>query len=197
MSPFNLRLPWAWRGGRQAGRSVSFHILCKSNIANGGQTLTELTNRFWDPLCRQLLDLYSGTVFLGTPHPSRGQKEEWLKLSLILWASSKFSKALLAQAEIEAAVVANLSEKFQQANMNEPIVSVYETQRTKIPEGLFKSKKEIVSICFLVVKHVLNLDSWFMRPSQILAPDTKFRSHQTQTISKWRRLSKEHSFITR
>ena len=84
-------------------------------------------------------------MFLGTPHPTFGQKGEWLKLSFILRASAKPSKALLAQAEIEAPVIANLSLKFQQANINGAIVSVYETQRTKIPDGLFQSKKELLS----------------------------------------------------
>ena len=55
------------------------------------------------------------------------------------------SKVLLAQAEIEAPVIANLSLKLQQANVDSKIISVYETRRAEIPDRLFQSKKELMS----------------------------------------------------
>ena len=106
--------------------------------------LTILSDHYYDPACQRILGLCSGTVFLGTPHPSFRRQEEWLRLSFILRASSKYSKGLLAQAEIEGPVVANLSLKFQQAGLEHAIVSVYETRSTKIPDGFFRSRRELV-----------------------------------------------------
>ncbi|KAF4633455.1 hypothetical protein G7Y89_g4662 [Cudoniella acicularis] len=112
--------------------------------------LTVLTDHYYNPACQHTLSQHIGTVFLGTPHPTFGQKNQWLRLSFILQTSSnKYAKALLAQAEIEAAIIANISLKFEQAGIEERIISVFETKPTKLSDGLFKSRKEIL------VDHVL------------------------------------------
>jgi hypothetical protein len=54
--------------------------------------------------------------------------------------------SILAQAELESATVANISAKFEENMLGTGIlvVSVYEAQKTKIGDGFFKSRKQLV-----------------------------------------------------
>lgn len=58
---------------------------------------------------------------------------------------SQFPKPVLAGAEQEAGIVANVSRMFQETGLEIPILSVYEKRKTKISSGIFKSTKDIVS----------------------------------------------------
>lgn len=63
---------------------------------------------------------------------------------------------MLAQAELEAAIVANVSQKFEEIGLEIPIISVYEQRKTKIGEGLFRSTTELVSLA--TVKQINGID---------------------------------------
>jgi hypothetical protein len=105
-----------------------------------------LHERYFDPVHQKLINLLSGVVFLGTPHPTYKNEKRWPYLGLILRSKSKFPKVVLAQAELEAAIVANVSQKFEEIGLEIPIISVYEQRKTKIGEGLFRSTTELVSL---------------------------------------------------
>jgi hypothetical protein len=63
------------------------------------------------------------------------------QMSLTLYTlSSKYSKVLLARAEVGAAIVVNISLKFEQAGIEDKIISVSEAKETKISEGLLNLK---------------------------------------------------------
>jgi hypothetical protein len=51
----------------------------------------------------------------------------------------------LVQAEMEAAIIANASLTFEEAGIEVPVLSAYETKATKINEGMFRSRKLVVS----------------------------------------------------
>jgi hypothetical protein len=56
----------------------------------------------------------------------------------------KLSRASLTQAEMEAAIIANVSLKFEEAGIEVPIFSAYETKATKITDGVFWARKMMV-----------------------------------------------------
>jgi hypothetical protein len=85
-------------------------------------------------------------VFLGTPHPTYRRQNQWSQqLSLILQSSLKLSKRSLVQAELEAAAVANISLKFEEAGIDVPILSAFELRESKVAIGLFQTRKVLVS----------------------------------------------------
>lgn len=103
-----------------------------------------LTERYFNPPYQKVLNMNAGIIFLGTPHPTYRQPKLWRRLTPMLSCTTKFSKVNLAQAELEAAIVANISQKFEEAGLEIPVVSIYEEKKTKVGEGWFRSRKELV-----------------------------------------------------
>jgi hypothetical protein len=99
----------------------------------------------YNPTFQRLLDVHSGIVFLGTPHPTYENRTNWPVLSHILRATVKLPKASLEQAETEAAIIANVSFKFEEAGIEVPILTAYETKPTKINSGMLSPRKMVVS----------------------------------------------------
>ena len=67
-------------------------------------------------------------------------------MSIILRHCTKVTKAAALQAESEIATIANVSRKFEEADIDVPIISAYETKAVKISGSIFKSHRELVSI---------------------------------------------------
>jgi hypothetical protein len=97
------------------------------------------------PISHQLRAAQSGLVFLGSPHPTYKLKALWPRLNLLLRLTSGFSNLALAQAEHEAGIAANISLKFYELGLQVPVLSAYETKKTKVSGGWFKSRKQVVS----------------------------------------------------
>jgi len=106
--------------------------------------LNTISDNYFDPAYQTLRSVQAGVVFLGTPHPTRVHRDRWLSLSLILRACLKVSGGILAQAELEAATIANISEKFQDLDIEVPVLSVFESKKTHIGDNLFKSRKQLL-----------------------------------------------------
>ena len=94
---------------------------------------------------QRFLNVHSGIVFLGTPHPTYAHRLHWPKLNLILRSTTKLLKKTLVQAELEDAIVANVSLKFEEAGIEVPVLSGFETKPTRIPDGIFTSHKSVVN----------------------------------------------------
>jgi CTP:phosphocholine cytidylyltransferase-like protein len=92
------------------------------------------------------LDLFTGLVFLGTPHPIYRKDTPTDQLDSIVNASKMRSKEMLAAIREEVAFVWNVSLKFEEVTFEYQVISAYETKVTKIPIGFFRSKREIVGI---------------------------------------------------
>ncbi len=67
-------------------------------------------------------------------------------MSTILRHCTKIETTAALEAQPEIATIANVSRKFEQADIDVPILSVYETKQVKISDGIFKSHRELVSI---------------------------------------------------
>ena len=109
------------------------------------QALCFLYGQNYNPTFQQVLDVHSGIIFLGTPHPTYAHPLHWSKLNLILRSTTRLSKTSLAQAELEAAIIANISLRFEEAGIEVPVLSGFESKVTKIPDGLFTSHKLVVN----------------------------------------------------
>ena len=97
--------------------------------------------KYFDPTYQKLIHVLAGVVFLGTPHPTYKNEKTWPRLGSILRSKSKFSRPIIAEAELEAAIVANVSQRFEEIGLEIPIVSVYEQKKTRIGEGPLKAKE--------------------------------------------------------
>jgi hypothetical protein len=74
----------------------------------------------------------------------------------------KLSKSLLDQAESEAAIIANVSFKFEEVGIEVPVLTAYETKQTKISTGILGSRKMVVNnhVSYLIfVKLITNYSS--------------------------------------
>ena len=93
-----------------------------------------------------LVNQISGIIFFSTPHLGHDRAETLEKTVSAIKATTKASfKLSPSRAEEEAAILFDLSVRFEGADIHSPILSVYELIPTKVQEGRFKSKKVMVS----------------------------------------------------
>lgn len=105
-----------------------------------------MNQQFHDPGFQRFLNVSSGLVFFGTPHPNFNHKEQWFRLGLMLRSHPRISKLMRSQAELEANILAYVTQEFDQIDIDTPVISVFETKATKINEGFLKRpRREIVS----------------------------------------------------
>lgn len=94
---------------------------------------------------RRLLDITSGLVFLGCPHISLGGTES--KAIKLLRFVTRLPKVVLAQAELNISVVANLCQQFEHrvGLMTVPVISAYETLESHLKSNLLVTQRSVVS----------------------------------------------------
>lgn len=107
---------------------------------------TTLFERYWDTTYKDLRKNLSGIVLFGTPHTTQQHQERWSSLTFLLRSYYELSGQSLYQAELEGATVAKLSERFEEFVQNTPVISVYETKKTKMVKSLFGSKERLVRL---------------------------------------------------
>jgi len=95
-----------------------------------------------------IMELHAGTIFLGTPHPTYNERSRWTALSLLLQHSLKLPKHIILQTENNAAAMANISLKFEEAGILARVLSLFETQPSKVSSGKLRTstRKEIVCV---------------------------------------------------
>jgi hypothetical protein len=96
-----------------------------------------------------LLASFAGMVFLGVPHNIHLLDRETRvteQLVGFLWSIFKFSRREISQNRDDVIPFATLSERlrFLEASERVPILSVFETQETKINFGIFDRRRIIV-----------------------------------------------------
>ncbi|OCL10100.1 hypothetical protein AOQ84DRAFT_402651 [Glonium stellatum] len=104
-----------------------------------------------ETFARRLFQAFSGIVFQGTPHPTYRKRSDWRKLISILRSVLKCSRPFLVQAEHKTAVVADICQKFEEADFAVPVISVFEGQETRTfyDTSHFQSRKEkLVDLAF-------------------------------------------------
>lgn len=100
--------------------------------------------RYWDPAYKVLRRNLAGLVLFGTPHTTELHKERWDSLSFLLRSYFRLGGQSLNQAELEAATVARLSERFEESVRDLPVLSISEIKKTKTSRCLFGSQKRLV-----------------------------------------------------
>lgn len=111
------------------------------------QTLGILDERYYEENVKLLLDAQSGIVFISTPHLTYSRQDYWQRVNSVLRSCPGYSKW---QSQNEIATIANVCAKFENAQVENPILSVYETKETKVGEG-WRTKKLLVRTYLLSV----------------------------------------------
>lgn len=88
--------------------------------------------------------MQAGIVLLGVPHPTYDHRDRWPKLTMLLRSCTGLNKRRLIQAEAESATIANVSMKSEQTGIEIPVISAFETEKTKIRRAWYRSQKTIV-----------------------------------------------------
>ena len=92
-----------------------------------------------------LVNRTAGIVFISTPHLGSNKLETLEKALLMLKATTKPTVKLPpARMEKEAAILFDLSLRFDEVHLRAPILSAFEMIPTKIHDGRFKSRKVII-----------------------------------------------------
>lgn len=102
---------------------------------------------------RNFLRTLAGVVLLGTPH-SNIENEKWYNAALAVQPSSKKNRAINSD---DVSKLANSSMLFEQAAVEVPILSVHETEKTKIKTGTFKTTKTLVSLFSINIMLPVNI----------------------------------------
>jgi hypothetical protein len=113
---------------------------------------------------QRLMDIISGIVFLGCPHVTYDNKDLWPCLSSLLKYVSRLPRIVLAQAELEVSVLADVCQGFEQSDINVPIISAYETMKTRLPARVWQPQKSLVG---QILFHSMNiiLFAFLMNPA--------------------------------
>ncbi|KAI1391552.1 uncharacterized protein F4822DRAFT_427403 [Hypoxylon trugodes] len=110
------------------------------------KALTRLSERYFDPAARRLSDKLTQVILIGCPHPTLDNRDNWRLLDNVLKHYRKMGSRDLVAAAEEAGIVANLCSKFQEAGIQCPVITTYDSQATKIRHwiNLFKAEKHIL-----------------------------------------------------
>jgi len=102
-----------------------------------------------------LVNATSGIIFMSTPHFGPDQPDPHDKVMSILKATSKVQiKPTEILMSTEVAVLTDLSLRFDAVRILTPILSMFETQETRLKEGRFKHKKVLVSVRTLFLSQI-------------------------------------------
>jgi hypothetical protein len=91
-----------------------------------------------------LADALNGLVFFGTPHPGYRKPKSSKKLDTVVLAMGCFPRKSREKIAEEAAIISNISQKFQDSTFPHVVITGYELQSTKVQTGLLRSRKEVV-----------------------------------------------------
>ena len=135
-----------WRAFGEKSKSIgAFEAM--NCIAHPDEALTRLADRYFDPAVRRLSDRLTQVILIGCPHPKIDDKANWLLLDHVLRHDRKMDSKSLKSAAEEAGIVAYLCSKSQEAFVQCPVITTYESQPTTTRYGInpLKTAKRIVS----------------------------------------------------
>lgn len=93
-----------------------------------------------------LVNQVAGIVFIGTPHLGSNQAETLEKALCILKVTTKATiKVPPQKTKEEGSILFDLSVRFEAIHLRAPILSIYETKKTRIPDGRFGHRNIVVS----------------------------------------------------
>ncbi|KAI0147060.1 hypothetical protein GGR57DRAFT_264768 [Xylariaceae sp. FL1272] len=108
------------------------------------RAVSVLYSQFWEVSFERLRLIFSGIVFLGTPHPRAERASDLVKLNYLLRASTDLSKKEIERNGGLVGLVATVSEVFSNTSTRVPVLSTYEKKPTKIGRALMPRKREII-----------------------------------------------------
>jgi hypothetical protein len=110
------------------------------------QALTRLSERYYDPAARNLLEKLSQVVIISSPHPTINHRERWPLLDNVLRFERKMNSKLVKLASEEAAIVANLCSKFREAGVHCSVLTTFDTQPVTLRHStnILRTEKHVV-----------------------------------------------------
>jgi len=84
--------------------------------------------RFFDSVYRGIIEATCGIVFLGCPSPAAHRPRDLERVVMMLKAISKHSSKAKATRGNASTITANIAQKFSDAGIEAPVLSVYETK---------------------------------------------------------------------
>jgi hypothetical protein len=94
--------------------------------------------QYHNPTFDRLIRTFAAIVFLGCPHPTFDEPQQWAKVSLILKANPCLPKVAIEQAGNNVAEIANISKAFDESNHDIDIISAFEGKPTRIRRAVLK-----------------------------------------------------------
>ncbi len=95
-----------------------------------------------------VLSSIAGIIFLGTPHTGVTDTSTMNRLLMILTGTANLKKRLgvpIHRIVQEKIMLSQLATRFEDVNLQSPILSVAENRKTKVYEGILQSKNILVS----------------------------------------------------
>lgn len=105
------------------------------------KALARLTERYFDPAAQRVSGQLAHAVFIGCPHPTTANAEQWPLLGYVLRSDRKADNKAVKTATEETGIVSSLCVKFQESGIQCPVLTTYETRPTKIRLSLWRSEK--------------------------------------------------------
>ena len=108
------------------------------------RTIGVLFERFFDAAYRGIIAATTGIVFLGCPSPASHKPRDLERLLLMLKAISKHASKTKSAQGNSSIITANIAQKFSDAGVESPVLSVYETKVSKVGKNIFAPRQLLV-----------------------------------------------------
>ncbi|KAK3326193.1 hypothetical protein B0H66DRAFT_600329 [Apodospora peruviana] len=108
------------------------------------KALARLTERYFDPAAQRVSGQLAQVVFIGCPHPTTANAEEWPLLGHVLRSDRNADNRAVKTATEETGIVRSLCVKFHESGIQCPVLTTYETRPTKIRLSLWRSEKRLL-----------------------------------------------------
>lgn len=100
----------------------------------------------------------AGIVFLGTPHRGTSDADTLARWLTILGSTTDTKKPITLpehRAPLEAAMLSQLADRFEDINIQAHVLSVTESKKTRVSMGILKSKSLLVGLLLCCVRRPL------------------------------------------
>ncbi len=97
-----------------------------------------------------ILGSVAGIIFLGTPHRGITDADTLARWLAILGSTANFKKPLAIpehRIPLETAMLTQLANRFEVVNIQAPVLSVTESEKTRVYKSMLRTKSLLVSDC--------------------------------------------------
>ncbi|KAK3366642.1 hypothetical protein B0T24DRAFT_708858 [Lasiosphaeria ovina] len=105
--------------------------------------LARLTERYFDPAAQRVSGQLAHVIFIGCPHPTTANAEQWPLLGHVLRSDPEADNKAVKTATEVTGIVSSLCVKFHESGIQCPVLTTYETRPTKIRLSALRSEKRL------------------------------------------------------